>query len=66
MRKKEVIRYFQTQKAVSDALTSKGHLISQPAISKWGDVIPEIPARLLSEITGGDLSFDESFYRNAS
>lgn len=62
MKKQDVIDFFGTQAAVAEALTSAGYRISQPAVSKWGDVVPEIQARRLSKITGGALVFDEGVY----
>lgn len=63
MRKTEVIAYFKTQAGVRRALLARGYQITQPAISKWGEVIPEIPARILHQASGGALEFDESAYR---
>lgn len=66
MKKTDVIEYFGTQQEVSNALAKAGYAISQPAVSKWGELIPEIPARILSEITSNELSFDPSVYRKIS
>ena len=64
MKKTDVLVYFETQKAISEALTQAGYRISQPAVSKWGETVPEIPARILSDITKGKLAFIESEYRD--
>jgi len=66
MEKSAAIEYFKTQSAIARALTGAGYPITQPAISKWGPVVPEIPARLLAEISGGHLAFDEAVYRKAA
>lgn len=62
MKKSAVLDHFHTQSAVAQALTAAGYRISQPAVSKWGDLVPEIQARRLAKITGGKLAFDESLY----
>lgn len=62
MKKSDVLDHFHTQAAVAEALTTAGYRISQPAVSKWGELVPEIQARRLSKITGGALVFDESVY----
>lgn len=63
MKKADVLAHFGTQKKVRDALRARGYQISQPSVSNWREVIPEVPARLLEEITDGALVFDESYYR---
>lgn len=63
MKKSEALAYFKTQSALAAALSLAGYQITQPAISKWGELVPEVPARIISEITNGDLVFSESFYR---
>jgi len=64
MEKTAAISHFKTQSAIARALTNAGYPITQPAVSKWGAMVPEIPARLLAEISGGRLVFDEAAYRN--
>ena len=66
MNKSDALTHFKTQTAIAKALSDAGYPITQPAVSKWGEVIPEVPARILSEITGGALVFDSSAYRSKS
>ncbi|WP_027949847.1 Cro/CI family transcriptional regulator [Haliea salexigens] len=66
MKKADVLKHFTTQVAVRDALLAQGYQVSQPAISKWGENIPEVAARLLEKATRGALKFDESMYRSKS
>lgn len=66
MKKSDAIGHFKTQTALARALSDAGYPITQPAVSKWGEVVPELPARILSEITGGALAFDRSAYRSKS
>lgn len=58
MKKKDVVAYFGTQKSSAESLG-----ISQVAVCKWGEVIPEACALRLERITNGALSYDESLYR---
>lgn len=39
--------------------------VTKQAISRWNDLVPELAARRLYEITDGGLDFDESLYREA-
>lgn len=64
MYKTAAIEHFKTQTAIARALSAAGYRISQPAVSKWGELVPEIPARMLASLSGGALEFDESLYRN--
>lgn len=64
MKKDRAIAFFGTQSAIAAALRGAGYRISQPAVSKWGEVVPEVPARILSELSGGELLFEESLYRD--
>lgn len=66
MNKSDAISHFKTQTALARALSDAGYPITQPAVSKWGEVVPEVPARILAEITGGALVFDRSAYRSQS
>jgi len=66
MKKSDALKYFKTQTAIRDALCSEGYLISQPAISKWKELVPEVPARLLAKASSNILVFDESVYRSAA
>ena len=61
MQKKDVLKVFVTQKNVARALSDSGYAISQAAVSKWPDRVPEIAARRLAEISSG-LVFDVQAY----
>ena len=61
MKKRDVLTVFITQKNVAKALSEKGYPISQAAVSKWPDRVPEIAARRLAEITN-KLVFDNQAY----
>ena len=63
MKKTEALAHFKTQKRISEILKESGYKASQPAVSKWGEIIPEVPARILAEKSGGALVFIESYYR---
>ena len=63
MKKSEALAYYKTQINIAERLTEAGYRITQPAVSKWGELIPEVPARILSELSGGALMFDPSDYR---
>jgi len=56
--KKDVLAYFGTQARVGEVLN-----ISQAAVSKWPDLVPEKQALKLSHITNGRLVYDPSLYR---
>ena len=64
MKKLDALKYFKTQSAISKALCAEGYAISQPAISKWKEVVPEVPARLLAQASNNTLIFDELVYRS--
>lgn len=66
MKKSDALKHFKTQVAIRDALLNEGYTISQPAISKWKDVVPEIPARLLAKVSNNAVTFDESAYRSVA
>ena len=55
MLKKDVIQYFGSQVSVANFLTSAGHKISQAAVSKWPDNVPELRAHQLEKLTDGKL-----------
>lgn len=57
MRKTDALTHYGSTTKVAKALG-----ISQAAVSKWGDIIPELQARRLAEITNGELKFDPALY----
>ena len=57
MKKVDVIKHFQS---ISEAATALS--ISQPAISKWGDIVPEKQAMKLHLLTDGQLKYDPALY----
>lgn len=58
MKKEVVLKHFGTMEKVATALG-----ISVPAVSQWGEVIPEKNAYRLQEITNGKLKVQHSLYR---
>ncbi|MFC1121864.1 Cro/CI family transcriptional regulator [Pasteurella multocida] len=58
MLKEDVIKYFGTMAKLAKALN-----ISVPAISQWGEVIPEKNAYKLQEITNRALVVDSTLYQ---
>lgn len=61
MRKLEVIEYFG---GVSKTASTLG--ISHPAVSRWGDIIPEKQAFFIERITKGKLKYDASLYQKST
>ncbi|ROS05726.1 DNA-binding transcriptional regulator Cro [Sinobacterium caligoides] len=57
MRKKSVIAHFEGTTKASLALG-----ISQAAVSRWGEVVPEKQALRLERITSGKLKYNPNFY----
>ncbi|MFK3840949.1 Cro/CI family transcriptional regulator [Serratia sp. NPDC087055] len=57
MRKTEAVEYFG-----SPTKLAKAAGVSLPAVSRWGDIIPERRAARLSEITNGALKYDMTLY----
>lgn len=57
MKKIDVLKYFGSQIKTADSLG-----ISQEAVSKWGDVIPEGRALKLARITNNELAYEEKYY----
>ncbi|NUL36602.1 Cro/CI family transcriptional regulator [Kosakonia sacchari] len=53
------IKFFGSKSAIARALG-----ISQVAVTRWGNTVPEKRAARLSHITGGQLEYDPSFYEN--
>lgn len=58
MKKSEVIEAFGGPGAVADKLG-----ISQPAVSKWPEIIPELRARQIAELKGHGIKFDPELYK---
>lgn len=55
MKKSDVLAYFGTQAGIAEALSAAGYNVSQPAISKWPEDVPELRAFQLERITNGKL-----------
>lgn len=61
MLKSAAISYFQTQKGIATALG-----ITQAAVSKWPELIPEKQALRLARITENGLVYDPALYTTKS
>lgn len=61
MRKKDVLEFYKSGAAVARAL---GY--TEGAVSQWEDVIPELSARKLHDLTDGKLRFDPKLYEKRS
>ncbi|GAB3215815.1 Cro/CI family transcriptional regulator [Pseudaeromonas pectinilytica] len=61
MKKQSVIDHFGGVSEVAKALG-----IKHPAVCRWPDVIPELRARQLDELTNGSLKFNPDDYRKSS
>ncbi len=57
MHKQTVIDYFGNQVAIAGKLG-----LSEAAISRWGEVIPEKQALKLNKLTRGRLKYNPSLY----
>ncbi len=62
MKKEEVIKYLDAQGMTQKELAVKLK-ISQPAISKWPEQVPELQAMKLQKISNGVLEYKESNYQ---
>lgn len=60
MEKQTVLDYYQTGTAVAQVLG-----LTRQAVSKWGDIIPELYALRLEKLSGGRLVYNETLYRSA-
>ncbi|USH01106.1 Cro/Cl family transcriptional regulator [Grimontia kaedaensis] len=58
MLKQDVINHFGRQRLIADTLR-----ISQAAVSRWGDIIPEKQALRLEYLTQGALVYDPTLYK---
>ncbi len=61
MTKSSVIKYFKSTTATARFLN-----ISQAAVSKWPEIIPEKQAMRLDRLTNGALEYNESLYEKAA
>jgi hypothetical protein len=63
MLKRDVLRHFDPDGSKPSA-TARAIGVTPGLISQWGEVIPEIWARRLPDITKGKLRFDRKHYAN--
>ena len=63
MRKTDVLAYFKTTIRVADELKAAGYPATRQSVSNWGDIVPELTARRLSEISGGVVPLRLGDYR---
>tara|TARA_R110002167_G_scaffold177049_1_gene376803 strand:- start:223 stop:435 length:213 start_codon:yes stop_codon:yes gene_type:complete len=61
MLKKDVLNWCESSSLTLTALAQKLK-ISQPAVSRWADVVPELQSIKLAGISGGVLTHDQDFY----
>ncbi|HCD7554181.1 TPA: helix-turn-helix domain-containing protein [Citrobacter farmeri] len=54
---KKVVEFFGSKTAIARALG-----ISQVAVTRWGEAVPEKRAARLERLTGGALKYEPSFY----
>lgn len=66
MKKATAIQFFGTQTNLARFLTEAGYRVSQPAVSKWPDVIPELWAYRLESLTNGKLAFSKDLVSKAA
>jgi hypothetical protein len=67
MLKKVVLSYFDPgREQPRPSLTAKALGITPGAISQWGEIIPELQARRIAEITRGDLPFRPELYERVA
>mgnify|MGYP002818255997 CR=1 FL=1 len=60
MKKSDVIQHFGSQAEIANAMTIAGYPISQPAVSKWPELVPPLRAFQLERMTSGALVAEES------
>lgn len=65
MYKSEVFAYFEAQ-GIRQAGIAEKLDISQPAVSKWPDIIPELQAIKLNRLTDGGLPYNPDLYRKSA
>ncbi len=61
MKKISVVAHFES---ITQLAKSLG--ISQAAVSRWGEIIPEKQALRLERITDGALKYDPALYKKAA
>jgi hypothetical protein len=61
MLKKDVVQWCQSSNITLTALAGKLK-ISQPAVSRWAEVVPELQSIKLAGLSGGSLTHDQDFY----
>lgn len=59
MRTETVIQFFGTKTAIARTLG-----ISQVAVTRWGDIVPEKRAARLERLTNGALVYDPQSYQS--
>ncbi|HAU4401940.1 TPA: Cro/CI family transcriptional regulator [Serratia marcescens] len=59
MRKSDAVEYFG-----SPTKLAKAAGVSLPAVSRWGEVIPERRAARLARLTGDELKYDPAMYQD--
>jgi transcriptional repressor of cell division inhibition gene dicB len=62
MLKKDVLAYFDPGES-QPSVTAKRLGLTPGAISQWGDLVPELRAREIAELTKGKLKFRRELYR---
>lgn len=60
MEKKTILEYFGSVSKTAIALN-----ISHPAVSRWGEIIPEKQALRAEHITKGRLKYNPAFYEKS-
>lgn len=59
MDKKQVIKYFGTQRAIAKALSDSGSIITESGVCRWGDRVPMRRQYELERISNGKLKADK-------
>ena len=63
MRKADVLEHFGTTIAVSERMTAAGYPLTRTAVSNWRDIVPEMTARRIAEVTGGAVPLRAEDYK---
>lgn len=61
MLKKDVLKYFDPEHS-RPSVTARALGYTQGAITQWGRIIPELSARKIADLTGGELPFRPELY----
>jgi hypothetical protein len=61
MLKKDVLKYFDPERS-RPIVTARALSITPGAISQWGELVPELTARRIGELTKGKLKFRAEKY----